>query len=159
MPNHLHITCCFIAKNKAKFLETIKTTDFREEEEFTVTPTHLAYVPSKLLTMKCSIGTSAAGRTLYIDNAHAHLTLGFAQGNKNTVKSVKPKNSNDLLEACFDAEMLSTTPGKILQKKLDLPIGGPPSEREQKNHPYDVYVMKLEEKKEDQLNGLTKVVR
>lgn len=82
VPKNPHVTCSFIGKKKEKFAEMMKKCEFREDEIFTITPTHLAYIPSKLITMKCKVSASASGRTLYVDNDHPHVTLGFSQKTK-----------------------------------------------------------------------------
>lgn len=124
-----------------------------------MSPTHLAYMPSKLLVLKCSVKGSQ-GKDLVIENSHVHVTLGFAAGQGKN--SVKPKQSNDLLEACDEAQLFgSKTNGNngelvVQQKKLNVQIGAPGSQQ-------DVYVMNLVGQKEKQhdllmLDGVTKVV-
>lgn len=114
-----------------------------------MTPTHLAYIPSKLLALKCSISTSK-DRSLLCENKHAHVTLGFAQGKG---KNVRPKHSNDLLEACDYAKMFDGKVEEIVQQKLNLEIGQPGK----KVFAYEVYVMKVKEK-DCVLNGQTQLV-
>jgi len=160
VPSKLHITCCFIGKKKEKFLEVLKSTDFREGEHYSVSPTHLAYLPSKLLVLKCTVEGSQ-GKDLVIENSHAHVTLGFAAGQGKN--SIKPKQSNDLLEACDKAQLFESKANGgsaeivVQQKMLNIQIGAPGTQKQ------EVYVMNLVGQKEKQhdflmLDGVTKVV-
>lgn len=106
VPNNLHITCSFIGKKPTRFQEVLKTSKFVEGEHYSVRPTHIAYVPSKLLTLKCEAHgwEGWEQKELEVESTHAHVTLGFAAGQGKN--SIKPKHSNDLLEACQEALML-----------------------------------------------------
>ena len=112
MPNNLHITCSFIGKKPARFQEALKASKFVEGERYSVQPTHIAYVPSKLLTLKCeAYGWEGwEQKELVVENTHAHVTLAFAAGQGKN--SIKPKHSNDLLEACEEALMLQNFSSK-----------------------------------------------
>jgi len=76
---------------------------------------YFAYVPSKMLTLKCSV-LPWKGKSVHMANEHPHITLGFTSDKSMRVNA---KHSNDLLIECAKEKMFDAKEEDVQKKMLN----------------------------------------